>query len=198
MEASGMVRRVRVAMAVLAAVLLLSAAACGDDDGGNDAVASGAGDRSSTTAPGRDEGDAAGGGTGLKPAPQAGEPDITGPITEVLPAGGDTKCEQDDEGGTADPDQPVSDDMPVGCTTSPDLWATIVVRDGVDPKGGALAASISVPTDVPVLLEDGAGGWLLGSFDDLTEGTSVQVWFTGPVAESYPVQATASSIVVEA
>ena len=56
----------------------------------------------------------------------------------------------------------------------------------------------TVPSDVAILVEDGAGGWTLGSFDDLTEGTAVQVWFDGPVAESYPVQATAGSIVIEA
>jgi hypothetical protein len=30
--------------------------------------------------------------------------------------------------------------------------------------------------------------------DDLSAGQRVAVWFTGPVAESYPVQATAGAI----
>jgi hypothetical protein len=34
------------------------------------------------------------------------------------------------------------------------------------------------------------------SADDLLVGTKVKVWSTGPVAESYPMQATASRIVV--
>jgi len=32
---------------------------------------------------------------------------------------------------------------------------------------------------------------------ELTVGTRVQVWFTGPVAESFPVQATAGTVLIE-
>ena len=34
------------------------------------------------------------------------------------------------------------------------------------------------------------------SFDDLKGGTKVEIWFQGPVAESFPVQATAGKIVI--
>lgn len=34
----------------------------------------------------------------------------------------------------------------------------------------------------------------LATFADIAEGSKLDVWFTGPVAESYPVQATAGSI----
>lgn len=33
--------------------------------------------------------------------------------------------------------------------------------------------------------------------DELTVGHNVSVWFEGPVAESYPVQATAATIIIE-
>jgi len=36
-----------------------------------------------------------------------------------------------------------------------------------------------------------------GSSRELAVGMRVQAWFTGPVAESYPVQATAGTILVE-
>ncbi|HEX2206571.1 MAG TPA: DUF3221 domain-containing protein [Longimicrobium sp.] len=43
-----------------------------------------------------------------------------------------------------------------------------------------------------------AGGSILrGSSAQLAVGTRVWVWFTGPVAESFPVQATAGTILVE-
>jgi hypothetical protein len=34
------------------------------------------------------------------------------------------------------------------------------------------------------------------SFDDLKGGTKVEIWFQGPVSESFPVQATAGKIVI--
>ncbi|HEX2078682.1 MAG TPA: DUF3221 domain-containing protein [Longimicrobium sp.] len=48
-----------------------------------------------------------------------------------------------------------------------------------------------------VVVERGAGGLARSSPDALTVGTRVQVWFNGPVAESYPVQASAGTIVIE-
>jgi hypothetical protein len=36
-----------------------------------------------------------------------------------------------------------------------------------------------------------------GSSTELAVGMRVQVWFTGPVAESYPVQATAGTVLIE-
>lgn len=36
-----------------------------------------------------------------------------------------------------------------------------------------------------------------GSSAELTVGMRVQAWFTGPVAESYPVQATAGTVLIE-
>jgi hypothetical protein len=37
-----------------------------------------------------------------------------------------------------------------------------------------------------------------GEWDDLAVGQRVQVWFSGPVAESFPMQATAERVVIEA
>jgi hypothetical protein len=33
-------------------------------------------------------------------------------------------------------------------------------------------------------------------FDDIKDGMMVSIWFTGPVAESYPVQATAGKVLI--
>jgi len=56
-------------------------------------------------------------------------------------------------------------------------------------------ASVRVIEDTEILLK-GADGWGRFAFDGLAEGDTVEVWFTGPVAESYPVQATAGTLVL--
>lgn len=59
------------------------------------------------------------------------------------------------------------------------------------PSRGYDKASVTVSEDT--LLFDAAGGTLAITRLSRT-GARVRVWFTGPVAESYPVQATASAV----
>jgi len=40
------------------------------------------------------------------------------------------------------------------------------------------------------------GGWRRGRAGDLAQGRQVEVWFSGPVAESYPVQAYAGTVAI--
>lgn len=54
--------------------------------------------------------------------------------------------------------------------------------------------SVNRRTDV---VQRAGGSVSRGSSAELAEGMRVQVWFTGPVAESYPVQATAGTILIE-
>ena len=99
----------------------------------------------------------------------------------------------DPEGSS--PDTAVSSDDPPVCTPADsDSVGSILIEKGT---GSVDAASIRVTTDTRLLAADGAGGWLPTTFDQLAAGTRVQVWFTGPVAESYPVQATAAAIARE-
>ncbi len=51
-------------------------------------------------------------------------------------------------------------------------------------------ASVRVTVDTVVWTAEG----VRGTAADLAAGEQVAVWFTGPVAESYPVQATAGVI----
>ena len=54
-----------------------------------------------------------------------------------------------------------------------------------------------VRVEVDTLLLREAGSALMEvTFADLTVGQTVAAWFTGPVAESYPVQVKASQIVI--
>ena len=61
-----------------------------------------------------------------------------------------------------------------------------------DPGSGSSVdrASVRVTADTIVWTADG----VRGAAADLAAGAQVAVWFTGPVAESYPVQATAGVI----
>ena len=186
-----MAGRLRVAALVLGLVLLGGVVACGDDDSGDVSA-----DGTSTTAPASGGSSDLGGG-GVRPAPPAGDPSIRGSIAQVAELEPAEGCGTSDAGGSGD-DSVSSDDDPGPCANAAGLLGTFVVDDGVDQEGASLAARVTVPSDIAILVGDGAGGWTLGSFDDLTQGAAVQVWFDGPVAESYPVQATAGSIVVEA
>lgn len=52
------------------------------------------------------------------------------------------------------------------------------------------AASVTITKDTTLLNENGKSI----KFDDLEEGTSVEIEFEGEIAESYPVQGTAKTI----
>lgn len=90
---------------------------------------------------------------------------------------------------------------------APSIRGTITsITPGADGLGSMLVegevadgtsfdkASVNVTKKTEVLYE-GADGWSRYSFGELAVGDTVAVWFTGPVAESYPVQATGGTIV---
>ena len=58
------------------------------------------------------------------------------------------------------------------------------------------AASVSVPRDAAVFARDASGEYRQLEAGDLRVRDVVEIQFTGPVRESYPVQATAKQIVV--
>ncbi len=72
---------------------------------------------------------------------------------------------------------------------------SILVEGPADQGLAFDKASVAITEKTEVLLA-GADGWGRYKAIDLAEGDSVEVWFTGAVAESYPVQATAATLVV--
>lgn len=70
--------------------------------------------------------------------------------------------------------------------------ATILVEGRVEPDTQYDKAAVAVTRSTRIRRADGASV----PVDALGAGMQVEVWFTGPVAESYPVQATADTIVV--
>lgn len=70
---------------------------------------------------------------------------------------------------------------------------TIVVEEKPTEPHGSAKASVRI-TDGTQVLRRGEG--VVGA-TKLQVGQQVKVWFTGPVMESYPLQATAGVIVIE-
>lgn len=109
-------------------------------------------------------------------------------------------------GGAACSIQPTGGDQTMPETqrvlaTTPSIAGTITERTGdrvrveerpSEPSGSAKAL-VRLTVETHILAPDGSAL----SADELREGRHVRVWFTGPVAESYPVQAAAGTVVVE-
>ncbi len=76
-------------------------------------------------------------------------------------------------------------------TPGPDGGGTILVES---EKAGR--ASVHVGSDARVLVKRD-GRYERATFDALTVGQTVDVWTTGQVAESYPVQAWATTVLVK-
>ncbi len=72
---------------------------------------------------------------------------------------------------------------------------TIQVEERPGETGDA-KASITVTSQTGLFrMVDGASPEPI-TLDDIEEGMQAQAWFTGPVAESYPVQATGEAVLV--
>lgn len=68
-----------------------------------------------------------------------------------------------------------------------------VLVEGPEQPPGAVSDKASVTLTEETLFFD-ANGKRLSERPALEVGTEVRMWFTGPVAESYPVQATAGTV----
>lgn len=86
---------------------------------------------------------------------------------------------------------------------APDISGTIMSVDQgsilvVDTEGtgsGHTQAAVSV-TPTTLVFEQGPDGVEVVLEAELVSGSGADVWFTGPVAESFPVQATAEAMVI--
>lgn len=132
--------------------------------------------------------------------PPAGPPHITGTLTSVTPFV--PRTEDCAEAGRRPPDAAVSSDDEPFCTDpDSDVVGSVLVEEQPDrPVGGkgppaGDKASVTVDTGSQILRPAG-DGYAEAAFDALEVGQVVQVWFSGPVAESYPVQAGAEAVVI--
>ncbi|MGI9077394.1 MAG: hypothetical protein ACR2G6_08700 [Gemmatimonadaceae bacterium] len=79
--------------------------------------------------------------------------------------------------------------------TSGGLPGSILVEEVPSDQSGSDKSSVRVTRHTRILVR-GSSGVRRGTFADLRAGQIAEAWFTGPVMESYPTQATASVVVV--
>lgn len=82
----------------------------------------------------------------------------------------------------------------IGVVTSIGPGRTLRIEEKPSDESGSAKAVVRVPEGVAIRDRDSNTP---RTFEDLQQGATVSAWFTGPVAESYPVQATASALVIE-
>ena len=78
----------------------------------------------------------------------------------------------------------------------PDEPRTVLVEEKPGEESGSNKASVRLTGETRLLRRSGEAVQR-AALEDLAVGQTVSVWFTGPVRESYPVQADAGTIVIE-
>ncbi|MBO8173058.1 MAG: hypothetical protein H0Z33_14355 [Bacillaceae bacterium] len=140
-------------------------------------------------------------GTGDLNGTETGQPDvidIRGTITELSIADPpDTQVEEDTSDQEANPDDPVSSDDPDTDKVKPDreILGSMLVEGEAADNNMYDKAMVRVTPQTRLFAKKG-DELVPISIEDLTVGDLVEVTFTGPVAESYPVQATAGKIIL--
>jgi hypothetical protein len=76
-----------------------------------------------------------------------------------------------------------------------DIVGSVLVEGQVEADTSFDKASIAITAKTQIFEQVGSERRLV-TFEALQVGRTVEAWFEGPVAESYPVQATASDIVI--
>jgi hypothetical protein len=95
--------------------------------------------------------------------------------------------------------QPGAPDAPVSCPPDCDggvRLRSVLIEEYPGETNRGDKSHVTVLKDARLLRRTASGVAPIG-FADLRAGQTVEAWFTGPVAESYPTQATASVLVVD-
>jgi hypothetical protein len=96
-------------------------------------------------------------------------------------------------GGAAAAAVPAEPPSITGVVTAAGPGRTLRVEERPEDASGSAKAQVRVPEGAAILDRGGRAR----RFDEVQRGARVSAWFTGPVAESYPVQATARVVVIE-
>ncbi len=100
------------------------------------------------------------------------------------------------------PSVPASEPDIRGVVTSASGGETVSLRvvwtndAAIGAQAGYDAAQVAVTDDTEVLERAADGSVSAAEAGDIAVGTVVEAWFEGAVAESYPVQATAGTVVI--
>jgi hypothetical protein len=76
------------------------------------------------------------------------------------------------------------------------VLGTILIEGAIEDDTTYDKASVRVEDDTEIFQEEADGTLTEATFAQLSEGLQVEAWFTGPVADSYPVQAKGARIVI--
>ncbi len=131
------------------------------------------------------------------------KPGITGVVTDIS----EGSAAGDAAGGAGDPNAPVSataDPNPPaaklkgsGKCASEQQVCMLLVEEKPNEAAGSNKASVRLDlSEGARLLKQQGGKVVEANLQELSAGQKVRVWFTGPVAESYPVQATADVVLI--
>jgi len=124
-------------------------------------------------------------------SPPEGRADIAGLASAVTPSdpAGDGCVARDPKSQ----EKPVSSDDPRTCGSPASARIGTVLIEGGTGRYGS--ATIAVDDETVIRRRIGTGYEKVG-LSALAAGSRLEVWFEGPVAESFPVQTTAGTIVV--
>jgi hypothetical protein len=122
------------------------------------------------------------------------DPDIVGVVTSVDPFQPITEdCVEPD---STDPDHPVSsDDLPFCTGEDEDTLGHVLVEEVPGQEAGDNKIVFRVGQGTTIRHETAERQQPAG-FSDLVEGTRVEAWAAGAIAESYPAQADGAAIVI--
>lgn len=133
--------------------------------------------------------------TGSGAAQSEDEVDIRGEVTQLNRFSPEDRQGDNPDKETQDPNEPVSSDDSVKTSPLKDSLGSIMVEGKIESDTEHDKASVSVKEKTKIFKQQGEDT-VPGDFADIVTGSVVEVTFTGPVAESYPVQATAGEIVI--
>ena len=116
-------------------------------------------------------------------------------VAAIFAAGIACACSVHHDGGAAAASSVPADPASIRGTVTSLGSAPQHIRVEVDPAAasGSDKAVVALGPDTRILHRDGRAAGV----SDIAAGSVVSVWFTGPVRESYPVQADAGTVVVE-
>ena len=96
------------------------------------------------------------------------------------------------------PNQSVSSDNPqVGIGVPQDSIGSILIEEKPEERWGSDKVNVTIKHSTKIFSQHGQSLSPV-AFGALSTGQDVKAWFNGPVAESYPAQATASVIIINA
>ena len=128
--------------------------------------------------------------------PPTTDPAIHGVVTQVDWLDQMTPAGTPVAGTPEDPDTPVSNADARSTAPRPDVLGSILVEEDPAQPYGSAKDRITLTIETRIFRQHGRD-LQPATAAELALGQTVRVWYTGPVAESYPRQAVAGSIVIE-